>query len=116
MKKRKGEDLFRVQCHECGKIFDFADYLKNWDDEKIMAEVVLEKCKGDNILCDECVKLNRKIIEKGNFQWVAKGPGGFRISDLELMSDDGKQAIFKVKDISDNTITFEAKRSDFDFS
>ncbi len=113
MKKRANE--LRVQCHECGRVFNFADYINDSDSDKIIAELVLEKCGGDTIICSDCKQLERNVIEKGTFEWVAKGPGKFRLSDLELFSEDGKKAIFKVKSVNEKTITFEAKRSDFKF-
>src|SRR3989344_8927166 len=106
-REKKGEFMFPVECHECGEVFDFANYIESMTDlkDKHIAELVLEKCDGDTILCQKCMKLGRKVIEKGNFEWVAKGPGGLRVADLELTSDDGKKRIMRFVEENDKGIT-----------
>ena len=110
MKKEEGINL-NVECHECGKQFDFSEYFLEEDSDKHIAEIVLEKCGGDLILCKKCKALERKTLDKGSFEWVAKGPGKFRFGDLELTSEDGAKSIWKVKSIDDEEITFQIKRS-----
>jgi len=110
MKKESGVS-FNVECHECGKQFDFSEHLIEEDNDKHIAEIILEKCGGDLILCKKCSALKRKTLDKGAFEWVAKGPGKFRLADLELTSEDGAKSIWKVKNIDEKEITFEIKRS-----
>ena len=57
--KKEGHE-FKVECHECGARFDFADYLADEDYSKHIAEIVLEKCGGDLILCKNCNSIERK--------------------------------------------------------
>lgn len=106
--RKEGLDGFelRVECSKCGKRFDFADYLTTYDEDKHIAELVIEKCGGDRILCDDCRNLVRKTLEKGTFEFVTTNDNT-SVADLELRAENGKKSILKFKSAEDNLVTFE---------
>lgn len=65
MKKEDDESLIlNVLCSKCKKRFDFASYLNEDDIGKNIAELVLEKCYGNDILCKDCLAKSNKILVK----------------------------------------------------
>jgi len=60
----KEEIVLNVQCIKCKKKFDFASYFTEEDIGKNIAELVLEKCYGNEILCKECLKKSKKFLVK----------------------------------------------------
>jgi len=58
----KEEIVLNVQCIKCKKRFDFASYLTEEDIGKNIAELVLEKCRGNDILCKDCLKKSKKLL------------------------------------------------------
>lgn len=98
----------RVECKKCGKRFDFADYFTSEDEDKHIAELVLEKCGGDDILCDKCRSEMRKVVDRGEFELVSHGENG--AADIELKNQSGKKSTWKLKSAEENKLTFEVTR------
>jgi len=100
-----GDFELRVECKKCGKRFDFADYLTSEDEDKHIAEIVLEKCGGNDILCDKCRSEARKVLDKGKFELVSYGDKGS--ADIEMKTEGGAKSVWKMKSVDDNLVTFE---------
>ena len=107
MKKEYHGPNFPVECYECGRVFDFADYLTSDDENRHIAELVIEKCGGDVLLCDRCRNFGRRIIERGRFELVTEDFENGCIGELELTSNSGKKTVLKIKNVSNGEITFK---------
>jgi len=111
MTKRRGETYFPVECGVCKRVFDFGDYLTPEDENKHIAELVLEKCGGDILVCDKC-KRGKRIVDSGKFQWVFRGEGAM-IPELELVSENGKKRVLSVKNFDEEHLALVVKRKEF---
>ncbi|MCX8159006.1 MAG: hypothetical protein N3D20_01805 [Candidatus Pacearchaeota archaeon] len=60
--KKEDEFVLNVQCTKCKKQFNFASYLNEEDIGKNIAELVIEKCHGNDILCKDCLKKSKKLL------------------------------------------------------
>ena len=108
MKRGRREKFnFPVECYSCGKEFDFGDYLTSEDESKHIAEIVVEKCGGDELLCDNCRKSKAKVLEGGRFEFVKKFDDSF--ADLVLISDNGKKRVLAVEYVGEDGIALATK-------
>jgi len=108
MAKRK-DYYFPVECGSCKKIFDFGDYLTTEDEGKHIAEIILEKCGGDFLICDKCLK-EKKVLDRGTFQWIISENA--MIPQLELISENGIRKILNVRQFDDDSIALVINKRD----
>jgi hypothetical protein len=104
---KKGDfDELRVECKNCGKRFDFLDYLTSDDEDKHIAEIILDKFGGDDILCEKCKELGKRTIEKGKFELI----GNETMADIKFETEDGKKVVWKFVSSDEGKVTFEPTR------
>ena len=104
---RRRKFNFPVECYSCGKEFDFGDYLTFEDESKHIAEIVVEKCGGNELLCDDCRRRKARVLESGRFEFVKKFDDSF--ADLILISDNGERRILAVEYVGEDGIALVTK-------